>query len=393
MRPSGIPSLRRHKASSQAVVTLSGKDHYLGVWPAHVRRPPAAILQAYEALIAEWLAGGRTLGNQPFTVSALILRFVEHAQVHYRREDGSVTHELNHFKQAFRDLRRLFGHLPAADFSPLKLKALRDGWVEAGYARTYINQRLGRIKRLFKFGVAEELVPAPTFQALQAVAGLQRGRSEARETEGVQPVSTEHVEKTLLHLAPRVAAMVRLQLLTGMRSGELVRLRACDIDRSGPVWLYRPAGHKMSYRERQRIIPLGPKAQAILAPYLKDRLTDSFLFDPREARTEQAAERRTRCKTPERRAQSGRRVLNPRRVPRSRYSPDTYGRAIARGCAAAGVPHWHPHQLRHHFATEVRRQFGLEPAQVLLGHSHARVTEVYAERDWKTAADIAARIG
>jgi hypothetical protein len=142
MSPPGIPSLRRHKPSSQAVVTLGGKDHYLGVWPARARRPPAAVQQAYEALIAEWLAGGRVAGAEPFTVSALILRFLEHAQFHYRRADGSVTHEVNHFKQAFRDLRRLFGHLVAVDFSPLKLKALRDEWVKACLARTYINQRI-----------------------------------------------------------------------------------------------------------------------------------------------------------------------------------------------------------------------------------------------------------
>ena len=51
-------------------------------------------------------------------------------------------------------------------------------------------------------------------------------------------------------------------------------------------------------------------------------------------------------------------------------------------CQAAALPHWHPHQLRHTHATEVRRRFGLEAAQVGVGHSQARVTEVYAERTW-----------
>jgi hypothetical protein len=32
-RKPGTPSLQRHKPSGQAVVTLSGKDVYLGVWP------------------------------------------------------------------------------------------------------------------------------------------------------------------------------------------------------------------------------------------------------------------------------------------------------------------------------------------------------------------------
>ncbi len=55
--------------------------------------------------------------------------------------------------------------------------------------------------------------------------------------------------------------------------------------------------------------------------------------------------------------------------------------------------HWHPHQLRHNYATYVRKEFGLEAAQVLLGHSKADVTQVYAERDVNRAFSVAAKIG
>ena len=55
--------------------------------------------------------------------------------------------------------------------------------------------------------------------------------------------------------------------------------------------------------------------------------------------------------------------------------------------------HWHPHQLRHNYATDVRRQFGLEAAQILLGHSKADVTQIYAERDMTRAATVAEKIG
>jgi integrase len=393
MRPPGIPSLRRHKASSQGLVTLNGKDHYLGLWPAHIRRAPAAVQQAYESLVAEWLASGRGLGAPLFTVNALILRFLQHAVVHYRRADGSLTHEVIHFKQAFRDLRRLFGNLPAAEFSPLKLKTLRDEWVTAGYARSYVNQRVGRVKRLFKFGVAEELVPALVFQALQALNGLQRGRSEARENEAVQPVAAEAAHNTLPFLGRRVAAMVQLQMLTGMRSGEVVRMRPCDIDREGLVWVYRPNVHKMSYRDKDRIVPLGSRAQAVLEPFIDGRPLEVYLFDPREEQTERNAKRMATRKTPVRPNNRTQRVASPKRSPRAHYTPDTYGRAIARACEAAGIEHWHPHQLRHLFATDVRRQFGLEPTQVLLGHAHACITEVYADKNLKAAIDVAAQIG
>jgi site-specific recombinase XerC len=54
---------------------------------------------------------------------------------------------------------------------------------------------------------------------------------------------------------------------------------------------------------------------------------------------------------------------------------------------------WHPNQLRHSAATTVRATFGLEVAQVMLGHAKANVTEVYAERDFAKAAEVARKIG
>ena len=54
---------------------------------------------------------------------------------------------------------------------------------------------------------------------------------------------------------------------------------------------------------------------------------------------------------------------------------------------------WHVHQIRHTFGTEARKRYGLEAAQVLLGHRNIKVTEVYAERDLSLAAKAAAEIG
>src|SRR5207247_329911 len=67
--------------------------------------------------------------------------------------------------------------------------------------------------------------------------------------------------------------------------------------------------------------------------------------------------------------------------------------AITRACEAAGVEHFHPHQVRHLHATEVRRRYGLEAAQVLLGHSRADVTQVYAAREHALAERVAAEKG
>jgi integrase len=57
------------------------------------------------------------------------------------------------------------------------------------------------------------------------------------------------------------------------------------------------------------------------------------------------------------------------------------------------LPRWHANQLRHTRATEIRRTYGLEAAQVILGHAKADVTQVYAERDHALAADVMKKIG
>ena len=54
---------------------------------------------------------------------------------------------------------------------------------------------------------------------------------------------------------------------------------------------------------------------------------------------------------------------------------------------------WHPNQLRHLHATEIRKRFGLEAAQVAMGHSRAEVTQIYAERNLALAEKKASEVG
>jgi site-specific recombinase XerC len=72
-------------------------------------------------------------------------------------------------------------------------------------------------------------------------------------------------------------------------------------------------------------------------------------------------------------------------------APDGLDRDARREWHAAH--RWSPNQLRHSYATEVRKQFGLEAAQVVLGHSTCRVTEIYAERDTAKGSLVAKAIG
>jgi integrase len=54
---------------------------------------------------------------------------------------------------------------------------------------------------------------------------------------------------------------------------------------------------------------------------------------------------------------------------------------------------WSPNQLRHNAATEIRAKFGLEAAQMTLGHATADISQIYAERDLRKAAEVMAVVG
>lgn len=110
--PQRVPSLTRHKASGQGVVRLGGRDHYLGSWPGGRRKPPEDVQARYDALVAEWLASGRSDVSVPDlegprTVSDLLSAFWAHVERHYRRPDGSPTGEQEEFRLALRPVRHL----------------------------------------------------------------------------------------------------------------------------------------------------------------------------------------------------------------------------------------------------------------------------------------------
>jgi integrase len=207
--------------------------------------------------------------------------------------------------------------------------------------------------------------------------------------------------------------MISLQRLTGMRPGEVVVMRTADIDRSGKVWTFTPAEHKMLYRGRERTIYLGPAAQEILKECLKAD-PDAFLFSPGEVREERFAQMQANRRTKVQPSQLDRRKPGAKRRPGARYTTHTYYFAIRQGCTKA-FPHptiskvkrkdrtaeqrsllnewdrehaWHPNQLRHTAATRLRKEFGLDVARVILGHSSPAVTEVYADLDREKALNI-----
>ena len=232
-RNSSPPSYGLHKASGQAIVRIDGRDHYLGL---HGSPESHA---AYERLIAEWRVRQVEAGQKQstvlsaagfsMTVSEVLARFRSFAEGYYVR-DGKLTKEFVAMGYALKPVRLLYGDTLVRDFGPLKLKAVRQYMIDSQHlSRGVINNRIKRIKRFFRWAVSEELVLANVAHGLATVSGLRRGRTTARETPPVKPVPDVWVEIVLPDLSRQVAAMVLLQRLTGMRPGEAVIMRACDI--------------------------------------------------------------------------------------------------------------------------------------------------------------------
>lgn len=389
--PPKVPSFRHHKATGQGYVELNGKRLYLGKFGL------PETLNKYHQTISEWLAAGRRLQVDPdkISITGILARFWTFAEGYYRTPQGNPSDSLANFKSTIRELRALYGNTKAADFGPRALKAMRDKFIQDGHSRKHINKLISRIKQIFRWAVSEELIHSEVIHALETVPGLKRGRSVAPESVPVRPVAAAHIQRIQSIVSRQIWAMIQVQLFTAARPGEIVIMRPIDIDTSGSTWLYRPITHKTAYREMPRTVYIGPRAKEIIIPFLRDRALVDFLFSPVEADRERRAALHTDRITPLScgNVPGSNRKDAPATKPGQHYTTNTYRRAIERACAVAQIPLWTPGQLRHNAATVVRREFGLEAAQLLLGHAKADVTQLYAEVNELKAIEIAAKIG
>ncbi len=333
---------------------------------------------------------------------------------------------------ALHKLNPLYGSLPAADFGPLKLITLRESMIapckaqerrkvtdatgkvdvqtvevtRPGWCRLFANRQTKRVAQMFKWGASRELISATIHQQLATVAGLRKGKTAARESVPVRAVRENDVDRVLPLLPPPVRAMVEIEALTGMRPGEARIMRACDIDTTVQPWLYKPQWHKTEHHgeDHNREIFIGPKAQEIIKAHFKPSL-NAYLFTPADAREWEREQRRIRagknsratgvypCELRRRQAEAEKARKNPRKTAEL-YDKDAFARCVKRACRRAGLSvGWTPNALRHSAATRVRRLYGLDGSQVILGHKHAKITEVYAEQSREHAREIMAKIG
>jgi len=363
VRRARIPSYTLHKATGQARVRVNGRDHYLGPFGSVESR------RMYGELIAKLASGvdidteklkgdaaklkaGAKIEPGGYTVNELCLAFMRFAQSYYVK-NGRPTEEITCYVSAIKPLVELYGHTLVNEFGPLMLKAVRTKYVGNGWCRKYVNKSVCRVRHLFRWGVENELVEAATLQKLEALSPLLAGRTEAHDYPAREPIPQEQIDAVRAKLSQRNRDLLDLQLLTAARSGELLKLTTEMIDRSGAIWTAKLADHKTAHHGKERVLYFGPQAQLILSRYLSAN-PQQKLFDVRR---------------------------------------DTYCKAIGYALEKLKLPHWSPHWLRHTAASRFREEFGLESAQVLLGHSKADMTQLYAKKNHQAAVAVVAKVG
>jgi integrase len=379
---------------------LDGKTFYLGTHGSEASRA------LYNRLLAEWLANGRRLpverrDDASFTVADLIDAYLDHAEREYVDQHGKPTREVVNLRYPLRLLNETFGDTAAAAFGPRDLKLLRDRMIAKGWCRRLVNQRIGIVRRAFRWAVEDERLPAAVLVGLQAVRGLKRGRGGVAETEPVQPVTRDQIRRTVPFLTPTLRAMVWLQWCTGARPGEVCHLHVEEIatDRQSldktPIWIADLASHKNAIRGKQRRIAIGPRAQKVIRRYVDGR-TSGYVFQPEVSEAERHADLRARRVTPIGPRQAARdesRRQNPKRELGEHFSTLTMGRAIARAAKRAGVPAWSPNQIRHAAATRLRLLRNLETSGACLGHARLETTQLYANTNESLAINAMAQFG
>lgn len=418
-----IPKYRKHK-NGQAVVqhkslrSPENKDGriYLG------KHDSPESKRLYEEFVRRLLASESMAEalppnpNSPRSLVEIALPFLEWSKSHHDKR------QFMGYKRAVELLveREKFATILVHEFRPAMLMEFQEYLIAKEhapgkrYARKYVNKVTTRVKYLFKWATARDLVPPSVYHGLLSVDPVRQGQHRVKEAPKVLPAAKFHADALLPYLPPTVAAMVQVQYYCGMRPGEVCVVRRCDLDMSGDIWFFKPATHKNEWRGQALHKAVPKAAQGILTPFFRPDANE-YLFRPSDAlewwreqrRTNPTKERGTKRypseaarleRQREERIARRRKSLKPSRwQPGERYTTHSYRRAVDYGFkraekAGVDIPRWTPNQLRHTIATEISRFLGEQSAQRWLGQECLETTGIYVERDKAELIEIAKKL-
>ena len=323
----------------------------------------------------------------PKTVSELIDHFLQWAETYYRRDDdersstghaGNLASSLSHF-------RVIAGSKAPHDVSADDICYLQE-YMQAirrpkRLSREYINRCCNHVRQMYKWAAKppRRWVSVTILHDMQLAEGLKAGRCDAVELPDVPPVSESDYLATMNRLATYSYSLrdarrgmllsCALDILwhSGMRPGELMNMRNDPAmfsvtqqqlhyyDESVEIMVYHPRTHKTKHHGFDRNIFLSPSCRVQIDRCRAQVPCGDRLFPWTTSSLREALYRvQRRC---------------------SEFRHD--GKTVA----AEPLVEWFPLQLRHAFATRMRRLAGIDVLQVLMGHRNRSTTEIYAAPD------------
>ena len=132
-----------------AVVYINGRKIFLGKWGS------VEADTEYRRILAEWVSNPvfpGTKSNGLAKIDELALAFLKWAKEYHEYRTYHC------FKTAIETMLELYGGISIRDFGCRKLTTLQSLFISKGYVRTQVNRFVCCIKRVFSWGVKEELV-------------------------------------------------------------------------------------------------------------------------------------------------------------------------------------------------------------------------------------------
>lgn len=396
------PKLCHHKGTSRGYSTdpQTKKEIWFGPWGDP--KTKQAYLRWVSELLTQDVMPRVAPANDP-VVADLVNAFIKHAISYYRDPvTGKPTSQLGVIKSALRELD-LYLDIKIKDFKPSVLLAVRaaivnrdimpqsEGTPKKKLCISSVNNAIVKIRQMFKLGVGWELVPVEVYQALACVQHLNwRTAPTLRNPDKITAVPLIYFALIMPHLKPLYQAILKVHISTGMRVKELCSMRWSEMTEVEPgLWCYSPSEHKNSHRGDDRKVYMRPDLIELMRSVRKPLWDDDAVWCQRGVGRHAGYSGMITTDSYARAIEGAQKRYNAGRTKINQGARTDKKKIEQASEKRKPMEHWTPLQIRHTYATQVRRTHGLEGAQAVLGHSTLDATQIYAEKRDDLARSVA----